>query len=49
MEDYFKRYNGQEMNISRWDGHPNEVANYIWASMIAKELRTRHDLISFKR
>jgi lysophospholipase L1-like esterase len=37
-EDYFRRYNGQRMNISRWEGHPNEVANYIWASMIAKEL-----------
>jgi lysophospholipase L1-like esterase len=46
-EDYFRRFNGQPMNISRWEGHPNEVANYIWASMIAKELL--HDLGIFKK
>ena len=46
-EDYFRRFNGQPMNISRWEGHPNEVANYIWASMIAKELL--RDLRIFKK
>jgi GDSL-like Lipase/Acylhydrolase family len=48
-EDYFKRYHGQAMNISRWEGHPNEVANYIWANMIAKELQNRRDLVPFKK
>src|SRR5439155_17503947 len=48
-EDYFRRYHGQAMNISRWEGHPNEIANYIWANMIAKELRARHDLTPFKK
>jgi lysophospholipase L1-like esterase len=48
-EDYFRRYHGRAMNISRWEGHPNEVANYIWASMLAKELRARHDLDLFKK
>jgi hypothetical protein len=48
-EDYFRRYHGQAMNISRWEGHPNEVANYIWATMIAKQLRTRDDLVLFKK
>jgi GDSL-like Lipase/Acylhydrolase family len=49
MEDYYRRYNGQAMNVSRWEGHPNEVANYIWASMIANELRLRPDLKAFGR
>ena len=47
-EDYYRRYHGRAMGISRWDGHPNEVANYIWAGMIAQELRARHDLESFE-
>jgi len=49
IEDYYRRYHGQAMNISRWEGHPNEVANYIWASMLGKELRARPDLQGFKR
>jgi len=48
-ENYYRRYHGQAMGISRWDGHPNEVANYIWASMIAQGLRTRNDLESYKK
>jgi hypothetical protein len=49
IEDYYRRYHGQAMNISRWEGHPNEVANYIWASMLGNELRARSDLQAFKR
>jgi hypothetical protein len=31
------------------EGHPNEVANWIWARMIAAKLRSRLDLAAFKR
>jgi len=48
-EDYYRRYSGHTMNISRWEGHPNEVANYIWASMLTNELRMRSDLQAFKK
>jgi len=48
-EDYYMRYNGQGMNVSRWEGHPNEIANIIWANMITKELENRKDLDIFKR
>jgi lysophospholipase L1-like esterase len=48
-ENYYRRYHAQAMHISRWEAHPNEVANYIWASMIVKELERRHDLEPFKR
>ena len=48
-ENYYRRYHARAMAISRWEGHPNEVANYIWASMIGQELRARHDLELFKK
>ena len=48
-EDYYRRYNNQSMNVSRWEGHPNEVANYIWARMIMRELQVRPDLQAFRR
>jgi hypothetical protein len=48
-DDYYRRYHGQAMNVSRWEGHPNEVANYIWARMIMSELQVRRDLRAFQR
>jgi hypothetical protein len=46
-EDYYRRYTGQNLQISRWEGHPNEIANYIWASMIADHLRGQKYLEPF--
>jgi hypothetical protein len=40
-EDYYRRYNGQKMRVSQWEGHPNEVAHFIWSRIIAARL---HDL-----
>jgi hypothetical protein len=48
-ENFYRRYNRQPMNISRWEWHPNEVANDIWASMIAMHLKKRKDLAQFIR
>jgi hypothetical protein len=48
-EIYYRRYNNQSMNVSNWEGHPNEVANYIWATMIMDRLRQRQDLANYKR
>ena len=48
-EDYYHRYNGQGLYVSAWEGHPNEVANYIWAKMIYEQLIQRQDLTAFKR
>jgi lysophospholipase L1-like esterase len=48
-EDYYRRYHNQAMNVSRWEGHPNEVANYIWARMIMSDLLVRPDLQAFRR
>jgi hypothetical protein len=48
-EDYYRQHSGQAMQVSRWEGHPNEVANWIWASMISRALRERDDLQAFRR
>jgi hypothetical protein len=47
--DYYIRYSGNAMDVSRWEAHPDEVANYIWANMFANEMRQRQDLQAFKR
>jgi hypothetical protein len=41
IEDYYRRYTGGNLQVSQWEGHPNEIANYIWASMIADHLRSQ--------
>jgi hypothetical protein len=46
-EDYYRRYSGEAMSVSQWEGHPNEIANYIWASMIADHLRSQSYLKPF--
>jgi hypothetical protein len=35
--------------VSRWERHPNEEANAIWASRLAAQLRQRDDLAVFRR
>jgi hypothetical protein len=40
-EDYYRRYNGQTMYVSQWEGHPNEIAHFIWAKMIEQRLRAK--------
>jgi lysophospholipase L1-like esterase len=47
--DYYRSYPDQSFYVSRWEGHPNEVANYIWAHMISEALRPRPDLQPFAR
>ena len=49
MENYYRRYNNKAMYVSRWEGHPDEVANYIWATMLLRSLEKQSDLQQFKR
>ncbi len=49
MEDYYRRHDHEVMQVSEWEGHPNEVANYIWAGMIMDRLRERPYLARYKR
>jgi lysophospholipase L1-like esterase len=46
---YYRRYSGQNFSVSRWEGHPNEVVNGIWALMIQEHLRGRIELEPFAK
>jgi hypothetical protein len=48
-ENYYRKFNNRAMKISKWEGHPDEVANWIWATMIERKLIGRHQLKFFKR
>jgi lysophospholipase L1-like esterase len=49
LEEYYRRFHGKVMAVSQWEGHPDEVANYIWARMIAENLRQRADIRAHAR
>jgi hypothetical protein len=46
---YNDRFTGENFSVSRWEGHPNEVVNGIWAIMIQAHLRSRGDVKRFAR
>jgi lysophospholipase L1-like esterase len=46
---YYREYAGWDFRVSRWEQHPNEEANAIWASRLAEQLRQRDDLARFRR
>ncbi|HML15156.1 MAG TPA: SGNH/GDSL hydrolase family protein [Xanthobacteraceae bacterium] len=48
-EPFYRTYSGRDFSVSRWEGHPNEEANWLWAEMIADALRQRADLKSFAK
>jgi lysophospholipase L1-like esterase len=48
-EAFYRRYDGQNFRVSRWEGHPNEEAHAIWASMLASKIRGLEELAPFRR
>jgi hypothetical protein len=40
-DDYYHRYNGAQLHVAPWEGHPNEIAHFVWARMMDKHLRNR--------
>ncbi|BFU93745.1 MAG: hypothetical protein NTNFB02_04670 [Nitrospira sp.] len=48
-DPYYRRYDGENLAVSRWEGHPNEIAHGIWARMLEAHLRGRADLQRFHR
>jgi lysophospholipase L1-like esterase len=46
---YYERYSGRTMKVSRWEGHPNEEANRIWAGMLFDRLAASPALARFRR
>lgn len=48
LEDYYRRYDGRLFFVSRWEGHPDEEANAIFASMLFDHLRQRPEVQRFR-
>ncbi len=48
-EAFYRRFNGRNLRVSRWEGHPNEEADAIWASMLAQRIRQLDELAPFRR
>jgi lysophospholipase L1-like esterase len=48
-KEYYDRFNGQNFAVSKWEGHPNEIANAIWAKMIYAHLKNHTDLQRFRK
>ena len=48
-EPYLTAYDGSKLGVSPWEGHPNEIANAIFASMIIRELDNSSALDGYQR
>lgn len=46
---YYRRFDRLSFAVSRWEGHPNEVANAIWAVMLDRHLRSLRRLRAFRK
>ncbi len=49
MSPYYHHFSGQDFRVSRFEGHPNEVANAIWAFLLEQNLRGRSELRTFRK
>ena len=48
-EAYYRRFDGRNFAISRWDGHPNEEANAIFALFLERALREHPGLAPYQK
>ena len=48
-DDFYRRHDGHNFRVSRWEGHPNEEAHAIWASDLAEHLDRHPALAPFAR
>ena len=48
-EDYYRQYDKRNFGVSPWEGHPNEEANAIFASMMISTLRTHEALQPYRK
>ncbi len=49
MDRYYCHFDGEILRVSRWERHPNEAANAIWAVMLARHLRNLPGLRPFRK
>ncbi len=48
-DSYYRHFAGARFGISKWEGHPNEIAHAIWATMISAQLEGRPELARFRK
>ena len=48
-DSYYRHFAGTNLWISKWEGHPNEIAHAIWATMISAHLEGRSELARFRK
>ncbi|MFP4474462.1 MAG: SGNH/GDSL hydrolase family protein [Desulfatibacillaceae bacterium] len=48
VEDFFRQYHGKGMQVSHWEGHPNEEAHAIFAMMIHDAVAGRPELEPYR-
>ncbi len=48
-EEYYKTYDGRAMQVSPWEGHPNEEANRIFAEYFIRALKKHPVLQQYKK
>lgn len=48
-EDFYRKFDGEWMRVSTWEGHPNEAANELFAQMILRKLKQHHSLRPFQK
>lgn len=44
LDPYYEAFNGKSFVVSRWEGHPDEEANAIFAAMLYDHLTRRPDM-----
>ena len=47
-EDYYRRYNKRNLQVSPWEGHPNEEAHQIFAAMLYNQVRNLPELAPYR-
>jgi lysophospholipase L1-like esterase len=48
LNSYYETFNGRRFIVSRWEGHPDEEANAIFASMLYEHLARRADVQRYR-
>ncbi|GAK48805.1 hypothetical protein U14_00012 [Candidatus Moduliflexus flocculans] len=48
-ENYYKTYSGRQLHVSKWEGHPNEEANRIFAAHLIERLREHPVLQQYRK
>jgi lysophospholipase L1-like esterase len=47
-EEFYKKYNGQSMRVSQWEGHPNAEAHKIFADLLISHLQHWQELEKYR-